>query len=90
VQRLYVYTGSLVVLGLSLGVPAAHELRSGTASLPLVLTAVGGAGLVVTAGYEAVRTDPDEFTASTVALGVLVAAAGLAVLGTLLSATSGG
>ncbi len=89
-QRLYVYTGALIIIGLSIGVPAASALLSGMTGLPTVLMAIGGVGMVVGAGYEAVRTDPAAFTAPTLVLALLVVGAGLALLGTLLTVASGG
>jgi hypothetical protein len=51
--------------------------------------AIGGAGMIVTAVYESLRTDPEEFTTSAITLFALVGAACMAVLGTILSAISG-
>ena len=82
-QRLYIYDGTLVVIGAALGIPA---VRSGVRSLPLLLMTVGGCGLVLAAGSHSVRTDPDEFTVSTRLLALNVGAACLVLLGTLPSA----
>jgi len=51
--------------------------------------AIGGGGMVITAGHELLRTDPAEFTVSDTTLFVLVGAACLSLLGTVLSAVSG-
>ena len=51
--------------------------------------AIGGAGMTVTAVYEALETDPEEFIASAISIFALVGAACLTLLGTVLSAISG-
>ena len=50
---------------------------------------IGGVGMLVTAGYELLRTDPEEFTAPAIALLVLAGSACLSFLGTILSAMGG-
>jgi Na+/citrate or Na+/malate symporter len=87
-KRLYVFNGALVIIGLSLGLPAAQSLIVGDHSIPVLLMALGGGGMIVSAGYESLRTDPEEFTISAAALFALVGAACLSLLGTLLSAVS--
>ena len=87
-KRLYVFNGALVIIGLSIGFPAAQSLFAGEHSIPVLLMALGGGGLIVSASYESVRTDPDEFKISAAALFVLVGAACLSLLGTLLSTVS--
>lgn len=88
-ERLYIYNSALAVIGLSLGFPAVRSLISGDHSIPILLMAVGGGGMIVSAGYESLRTDPDEFKISVAALFTLVGAACLSLLGTVLSAVSG-
>jgi ABC-type transport system involved in cytochrome c biogenesis permease component len=48
--------------------------------------AIGGAGMLATAGYELLRTDPEEFSTSAMVLLVLAGSACLSFLGTILSA----
>ncbi|VTT85389.1 hypothetical protein DM2_271 [Halorubrum sp. DM2] len=88
-ERLYVFNGAFAVIGLSIGVPAARSLAAGDHGIGVLLMAVGGVGLVATAGYESLRTDPEEFTASGGALLLLIGAACLTLLGTVLSEISG-
>jgi hypothetical protein len=88
-ERLYIYTGSFVVIGVSVGGPATRSLAAGDYSIPILLVAIGGAGMVVNAVYEALITDPKEFTVSAVSIFAVVGAACLALLGTVLSAVSG-
>ncbi|QCC52186.1 hypothetical protein [Halapricum salinum] len=88
-ERLYVYNGALAVIGLSLGLPAMGSLIAGNYSIPVLLMAIGGGGMIVGAGYESLRTDPNEFTISVAALFALVGAACMSLLGAILSAVSG-
>jgi len=88
-EDLYIYTGSFVVIGASIGGPAVGSLIAGDHSIPILLMAVGGAGMLATAGYELIRTDPEEFTAPLIALLVLAGSACLSFLGTILSAMGG-
>ena len=83
-ERLYLYDGALAVIGLALGLPAARSLLAGDRAVPTLLLAFGGVALVVSAGYESLRTDPDEFTAPAWALFALVGAACLSLLGAVL------
>jgi hypothetical protein len=61
-QRLYLYDGSMAIVGVVLGFDAALDLAAGQSSIPLWLMAVGGGGMVVSALYEAITTDPDDFS----------------------------
>ncbi|RJX44849.1 hypothetical protein DM826_01725 [Halonotius aquaticus] len=88
-ERLYIYTGAFAVIGLSVGGPATRSLAAGDHSIPILLMAIGGAGMTVTAVYEALETDPEEFIASAISIFALVGAACLTLLGTVLSAISG-
>ncbi|MFD1588449.1 hypothetical protein ACFR9U_15815 [Halorientalis brevis] len=88
-ERLYVYNGALSVIGLSLGFPAVRSLIAGDHSIPVLLMTIGGGGMIVSAGYESLRTDPDEFEISTATLFAFVGAACLSLLGTVLSAVPG-
>ena len=88
-EDLYVYTGSFVVIGGSIGGPAVGSLIAGDRSIPILLMAIGGGGMLAVAGYESLRTDPEEFTTSPIALLMLVGAACLTLLGTVLSAVTG-
>ncbi|MDS0293084.1 hypothetical protein [Halogeometricum luteum] len=88
-ERLYVYSGALAVIGVSVGSPAVRSLAAGDRSIPVLLVAVGGGWMVVGAVYESLRTDPDEFRVPAAVLFALVGAACLSLLGTLLSALSG-
>lgn len=88
-ERLHVYSGALAVIGLSIGLPAVRSLAAGEHGIPTLLVVVGGGWTVVGAVYESLRTDPDEFRIPAAVLLVLVGAAGLSLLGTLLSALSG-
>ena len=83
-KRLYVYDGALLVIGVSFGLPAILSLGAGQSSIPLWLMAVGGGGMVVTALYEAVTTDPDSYSANTYALFGLVFAAVLSLVSTVI------
>ena len=85
-ERLYVYNGALAVVGFSLAFQAVLSLLAGEQSIPLLLMAIGGAGTVLGASYESLRTDPEEFTVSTTALVALVGAACVSLLGTVLAA----
>ncbi|MDS0294007.1 hypothetical protein [Halogeometricum luteum] len=84
-ERLYIYSGALAVIGLSIGLPAALSVLSGDHSIPLLLMTVGGAGMTIVAGYESLQRDPDSFEISASLLFALIAAACLSVLGTALS-----
>ncbi|GAA0539140.1 hypothetical protein ABNG02_14390 [Halorubrum ejinorense] len=84
-EDLYIYTGSFVVIGASIGGPAVGSLIAGARSIPILLMAIGGVGMLATAGYELLRTDPEEFTAPAIALLVLAGSACLSFLGTILS-----
>ena len=88
-EDLYVYTGSFVVIGASIGGPAAGSFIAGDRSIPILLMAIGGGGMLAIAGYESLQTDPEEFAASPIVLLVLVGAACLTLLGTVLSAVTG-
>ncbi|TKX81619.1 hypothetical protein [Halorubrum sp. SD626R] len=88
-EDLYIYTGSTAVIGASVGGPAVSSFFAGDRSIPILLMAIGGCGMLVSAGYSLLRTDPEEFTASAASLLLLVAAACLALLETVLSAVSG-
>lgn len=55
----------------------------GDRSVPTLLTAIGGSGMLITAAHGAVRTDPEEFTAAAGALLVLAGAACATLLGAL-------
>ncbi|NKE37737.1 hypothetical protein GWG54_18390 [Natronococcus sp. JC468] len=88
-EDLYIYTGSIAVLGVLLGGPAVGSLIAGDRSIPILLTAIGGGGMLVTAGYNSLRTDPEEFTVPAIGLLLLVAAVCLTLIGTVLSAVSG-
>jgi hypothetical protein len=90
VADLYIYTGAIAVIGASMGGPAVESLVRGDRSVPILLMAIGGSGMLITAAYRAVRTDPEEFTASAGALLVLAGAACVTLLGTLLGALAGG
>jgi uncharacterized membrane protein YjjP (DUF1212 family) len=89
-QRLYIYNGALAVIGASLGGPAVRSLMAGDWGISLLLMTIGGCGMILGAGYESLRTDPNEFTISTGLLILLVGAACMSLLGTLLSVASGG
>ena len=88
-EDLYIYTGSLVIIGASMGGPAIGSLIVGDHSISILLMAIGGGGMLVVAGYELLRTDPEEFTASAIALLMWVGAACLTLFGTILSALNG-
>ena len=88
-EDLYLYTGSFAVIGTSIGGPAVASVVAGERSIPILLMAIGGVGMLAVAGYESLRTDPAEFTASPLALLALVGAACLTLLGTVLSAVTG-
>ena len=88
-ERLYIYNGALAVIGFSLGFPAVRSLIDGDHSIPVLLLAIGGGGMIVTAGYESLRTDPEEFNISATALFAVVGAACVILLGTILSTVSG-
>ena len=84
-KRLYIYTGSFIVIGGSVGGPATRSLAAGEYSIPILLMTIGGAGMIANAVYKALKTDPEEFTASALSTFALAGAACLAVL----SAVSG-
>ncbi|ELZ55906.1 MULTISPECIES: hypothetical protein [Halorubrum] len=88
-ERLYVFSGALAVIGLSTGMPAIRSLAAGDHGVGVLLAAVGGVVLVATAGYESVRTDPEEFTVPGGGLLLLIGAACLTLLGTVLSELPG-
>ncbi|MDB2226438.1 hypothetical protein PM023_17645 [Halorubrum ezzemoulense] len=67
-EDLYIYTGSFVVIGASIGGPAVGSLIAGDRSIPILLMAIGGAGMLATAGYDLLRTDPEKFTTSAIVL----------------------
>jgi NAD kinase len=74
-QRLYLYNGSMAIIGLVIGPVATFDLVAGQSSISLWLMAVGGDGMVVAAVYETITTDPDDFSINTYALlGFLFAA----------------
>lgn len=82
---MYLYSAAMTVIGLSIGFPAAVSVISGNHSIPILLMTIGGIGMVATAGYEVVRSDPAEFEISAGVLFVLLGAACLSLLGTVLS-----
>ncbi|AZQ14815.1 hypothetical protein DOS48_08230 [Halorubrum sp. PV6] len=88
-KDLYIYTGSFVVIGASVGGPAVGSLIAGDRRIPILLMAIGGAGMLATAGYEWLRTDPEAFTAPAISLLALAGSACLCFLGTVLSAMGG-
>ncbi|QUO48029.1 hypothetical protein [Halorubrum ruber] len=88
-EDLYVYTGSFAVIGTSLGGPAVASVVGGDRGIPILLMAIGGAGMLAVAGYESLQTDPEEFTAPPIVLLALVGAACLTLLGTVLPAVTG-
>lgn len=88
-QRLYIYSGALAVIGASLGGPAVYSLVAGDWGISIFLVAIGGCGMVLGAAYQPLRTDPDEFTMSTSILILFVGAACMSLLGTFLSIVSG-
>ena len=83
-KRLYAYQGALAVIGVSLGLNALPSLVAGERSIPLLLIAVGSSGMIIGAIYESLSTDPSEFEISAGALLVMLAAACLSLVGTLL------
>ncbi len=85
-ERLYLYSSSIAVIGLSIGFPAALSVISGDRSVPILLMTIGGGGMVATAGYEVVRSNPAEFEIPAGILFALVGAACLSLLGAVLSA----
>lgn len=89
-EDLYIYTGSIAVVGASVGGPAMRSLVVGNRSIPILLMAIGGGGMLVTAGYKSLRTDSEDFTVPAARLLLIIAAACLSLLGTILSAVSGG
>ena len=88
-EDLYLYTGSFAVIGASVGGPAVASLVAGDRSIPILLMATGGVGMLAVAGYESLQTDPEEFTAPPIVLLALVGAACLTLLGTVLPAVTG-
>lgn len=60
-RRHRVYHAALGLLGVVMGGPALRSLLDGTSSIPVVLLAVGGCGMALTACYELVTGDPSEF-----------------------------
>lgn len=88
-EDLYIYTGAVAVIGISMGGPAVKSLVAGNHSIPTLLMAIGGTGMLVTAGYKTVRTDPEEFSTSAVRLIILAGAACLTLIGTILSVQPG-
>ena len=83
-QRFYVYYGSFTVIGVSIGLKATLALRAGQSSIPLWLMAVGGGGMVVTAVYEVVTTDPDSYSINTYVLFGLIFAALISLASTVI------
>lgn len=88
-EGLYIYTGSFVVIGASIGGPAVGSLITGDHSIPVLLMAIGGGGMLAIAAYESLRTDPEEFTVSSVTLLMLVGATCLTLFGTIFSTVTG-
>lgn len=84
-ERLYIYNSALAVVGLSVGFPAAQPIISGNYSISTLLMGIGGSGMIIGAGYESLRTNPDEFNVSATALFTVVGAACVSLLGTVLS-----
>jgi hypothetical protein len=85
---LYLYSGTVVVIGVSIGFDAALDLVAGQSSIPLWLMAVGGGGMVVEAVYKTVTTDPDDFSINTYALFGLLFAALLSLASVILQLVS--
>ena len=84
-ERVYIYNIAFSIIGLSIGFQAAQSVISGNYSIPVLLMAIGGGGMIIIAGYKSLRTDPDEFKISAAALFALVGAACLSLLGVVLS-----
>lgn len=84
-ERLYIYSSAMAVIGLCLFVPAAQSVVTGDQSISILLMTVGGGGMISGAVYKSIRTDPEEFEFHSVRLLLLVVLACLAVLGTALS-----
>jgi hypothetical protein len=80
-DRLYLYCGSLALIGGSLALNAAALLAAGGESLPVLLMLLGGTGMILSSAYRSARTDPTEFSISTAPLFALVGAACLSLAG---------
>jgi hypothetical protein len=84
VRRRSWYTGAFVVLGGSVLVSAGASFAAGDGGVGPLVLAAGGSVLLLTAGYQAFRREPDEFSVDTGALLLLLGAAALALVGTVL------
>ena len=83
-ERLYVYQGAFAVLGVSFLLNASAAFAAGEWDLVPVIFGISGSGLVLSSGFESIRTDPSEFTISAGSLFVMVGAACLSLLLTVL------
>lgn len=78
-----------MIIGAAFAVPAVQSIMTDAWSIPLLLSTIAGCGVILTAVYRMMQTDPDEFTVSTRMLALHIGAACLVVLGTLLSTVFG-
>ena len=89
VKRLYLYQGSLAVWGASFLLVAGASFAAGDGGLVPALFALSGSALVLGSGYELLRTDPADFSASggslLLVVGSAVAIAALTVLDVVVS-----
>lgn len=88
-ERFYVYYGALAIIGILVGTPAMYSLIGGDQSIEVLLKAIGGGIVIISAGYGLLRTDPADFTIPTSAFIGAVGGACLIVLGTILSTVFG-
>lgn len=87
-HRLYIYHGSLSIIGAVFGVNALLSVAARGSSLPVILMALGGSGMVITSIYEVLTTEPADFTIKAYAIFAVVLGALLALLGVALQIAS--
>ena len=79
-ERLYLYHGAFAVLGMSFLLNASAAFVAGAWGLVPLTFGISGGGLILSAGYESLRTDPAEWTISAGALFLIGGTASLSLV----------
>lgn len=81
-NRFFLYHISMLIIGATVAVPALISVITGGQSIPILLQAIGGCGMVGAALDGIVSKDPAEFTVDKYEVWAIILAALLVVFGT--------
>jgi fatty acid desaturase len=88
VDRLYIWSGLMAVIGLSTLLSSAASILAGSGSIGNWMMVIGGGALVFVVGWEVRHRNPAEFSKSTYWFVVLAFAALLSLVGSLMTVFS--